>query len=151
MSIGINNPRYVMTAKDHVGYYRWARELEEKLQKQRELKQNDEPGLPPSDCGAFQPAQKALGMEDERSHYSEHRRNYLTSKGINNLDYEMTALERAEYYQFARESEENLQKQRELERNDKPAPPPSGRGAFQPAQKAPDMEELVQFLARKTS
>ena len=41
MSIGINNPRYVMTAKDHVGYYRWARELEEKLQKQRELKQND--------------------------------------------------------------------------------------------------------------
>ena len=65
MSIGINDPRYVMTAKDHVGYYRWARELEEKLQKQRELKQNDEPGPPPSDRGAFQPAQKAPGMEDE--------------------------------------------------------------------------------------
>ena len=87
MSIGINNPRYVMTAKDHVGYYRWARELEEKLQKQRELKQNDEPGLPPSDCGAFQPAQKAPDMEDECSHYLELRWNYLKSKGIKHPDY----------------------------------------------------------------
>ena len=149
MSIGINNPRYVMTAKDHVGYYRWARELEEKLQKQGELKHNDEPGLPPSDRGAFQPAQKAPGMEDERSHYSEHRRNYLTSKGINNPDYAMTARERVEYYQFARESEENLQKQRELERNDKPAPPPSGRGAFQPAQKAPRMEDELWEISKR--
>ena len=58
MSIGINNPRYVMTAEDRVGYYRWARELEGKLKKQGELKHSDEPGLPPSDRGAFQPAQR---------------------------------------------------------------------------------------------
>ena len=81
MSIGINDPRYVMTAKDHVGYYRWARELEEKLQKQRELKQNDEPGLPPSDCGAFQPAQKAPDMEGECSHQaSRHQETTIEKK-----------------------------------------------------------------------
>ena len=136
MSIGINNPRYVMTAKDHVGYYRWARELEEKLQKQRELKQNDEPGLPPSDRGAFQPAQKAPGMEDELRKISKRRRKYLMSKGIN----EMTPSDRVEYYQWARELEEKLQKQRELKPNDEPAPPPSDRGACQPAQKAADVE-----------
>ena len=140
MSIGINNPRYVMTAKDHVGYYWWARELEEKLQKQRELKQNDEPGLPPSDRGAFQPAQKAPGMEDELREVSKRRRKYLMRKGINNPHYEMTASDRVEYYQWAREMEEKLEKQRELKPNDEPAPPPSDRGACQPAQKAADVE-----------
>ena len=140
MSKGINNPRYVMTAKDRVGYYRWARELEEKLQKQRELKQNDEPGPPPSDRGAFQPAQKAPGMEDELREVSKRRRKYLMRKGINNPHYEMTASDRVEYYQWARELEEKLQKQRELKPNDEPAPPPSDRGACQPAQKAADVE-----------
>ena len=68
MSIGINDPRYVMTAKDHVGYYRWAKELEENLQKQGEVKHNDEPAPPPSDRGACQPAQKAADVEGECSH-----------------------------------------------------------------------------------
>ena len=68
MSKGINNPDYVMTARDRVEYYQWARELEEKLQKQRELKRNDEPAPPPSDRGACQPAQKAADVEGECSH-----------------------------------------------------------------------------------
>ena len=64
---------------------------------------------PPSGRGAFQPAQKAPGMEDERSHYSELRWNYLTSKGIKNPDYVMTARERVDFFQFAREWYENSQ------------------------------------------
>ena len=68
MRKGINNPHYEMTASDRVEYYQWARELEEKLQKQRELKPNDEPAPPPSDRGACQPAQKAADVEGECSH-----------------------------------------------------------------------------------
>ena len=111
MSIGINYPRYVMTAKDHVGYYRWARELEENLQKQGEVKHNDEPAPPPSGRGAFQPAQKAPRMEDELREISKRCREYLMSKGINNPHYEMTTSDRVEYYQWAREMEEKLEKQ----------------------------------------
>ena len=79
-------------------------------------------------------------MEDECSHYLELRRNYLTSKGINNPDYVMTDRERVDFFHFARESEENSQKQRELKPNDEPAPPSSDRGACQLAQKAADVE-----------